>query len=75
MTGIPCSHAFSEILSDGRKLKDYVDNYCSLEMYKKAYNSIIYPMPREKQWLRTKHDKLEPPKSRLTSSKTKNAKR
>jgi hypothetical protein len=61
MTGIPCSHAFFEILSDGRKPEDYVDDCCSLEMYNKAYDPIIYPMPREEQWLRTKHDKLEPP--------------
>ncbi|GLT53725.1 hypothetical protein SLA2020_269780 [Shorea laevis] len=60
VTGIPCSHAFSAILYDGGDPEDYVDKCYTLEMYKKAYDPIIYPMPSEEQWIRTKHDKLEP---------------
>jgi hypothetical protein len=66
ITGIPCSHAFSAILYDGGKLEDYVDDCYSVEKYKKAYEFIIYPMPSDEQWLRTKYEKVEPSKSRLT---------
>jgi hypothetical protein len=35
-------------------------------MYKKAYAPIIYPVPSEKQWIRTHHSFLEPPRLRVT---------
>jgi hypothetical protein len=49
MTGIPCGHAVSAILFDCGEPEDYVHEYYSLEMYKKAYVPLIYPMPSEEQ--------------------------
>lgn len=66
MTGIPYAHAHSVILYHRAKPEDYVDNYYIIEMYKKAYDPIIYPVPSEEQWARTRHDVLEQPKSRVT---------
>jgi hypothetical protein len=71
ITGIPCSHAFSAILYDRGNPEDYVDDCYSVEKYKKAYEFIVYPMPSEEQWLRTEHEKVEPPKSRLTPGRPK----
>jgi hypothetical protein len=62
MTGIPCAHAHSAITFHGHKLEDYVDHCYSIEMYKKAYAPIIYPVPCEKQWIRTHHSVLDPPR-------------
>ncbi|XP_062155259.1 uncharacterized protein LOC133863331 [Alnus glutinosa] len=47
VTGIPCAHAHSAITFHGHKPEDYVDPCYSIEMYKKAYAPIIYPMPSE----------------------------
>jgi hypothetical protein len=69
----PCAHAFYVILYHGGKSGDYVDNYYSLEMYKKAYDPIIYTVPNEEQWLKTMHDILEPLKSKLTIGRPRKA--
>jgi hypothetical protein len=66
MTGIPCAHAHSAITFHGHKLEDYVDHCYSIEMYKKAYVPIIYPVPSEEQWIWTNHGVLEPPILRVT---------
>jgi hypothetical protein len=42
-----------------------------LEIYKKAYEPVIYPMPSEEQWIKTQHDMLEPPMARATPGKPK----
>jgi hypothetical protein len=66
MTDIPCAHAICAILFDCREPKDYAHEYYSLEMYKKAYAPLIYPMPSEEQWVRAiGHDILEPPRPRV----------
>jgi hypothetical protein len=67
VTGIPCEHAHSAITFHGHKPEDYVDPCYSIEMYKKAYAPIIYPMPSEEQWVKTAHDVLDLPRSRLMS--------
>jgi len=69
MTGIPCAHAHSAIIFHGHKPEDYVDHCYSIEMYKKAYALIIYPVPSEEQWIRTNHGVLESPRLRVTLSR------
>ena len=44
-------------------------------MYKKAYALIIYPMPNEEQWIKTIHDKLEPPRGRIALGRSKKQRR
>lgn len=61
LSGIPCPHAISAILYDSSKPEDYLNPYFSVDMYKKAYDPMIYPMPSEEQWVRTNEDKVEPP--------------
>jgi hypothetical protein len=53
MTGIPCVHACAAIRHSYKDAADYVDDFYSLEMYKKAYEPVIYPMPSEEQWIKT----------------------
>jgi len=47
MTRIPCAHAHSAITFHGHHPEDYVDPCYSIEMYRKAYAPLIYPMPSE----------------------------
>jgi hypothetical protein len=66
MTSISCVHAVCAILFDYGEPEDYVHEYYSLEMYKKAYAPLIYPMPSEEQWVRAVgHDILEPPRLKV----------
>jgi hypothetical protein len=59
-------HAVCAILFDYGEPEDYVHEYYSLEMYKKAYAPLIYPMPSEEQWVRAVgHDILEPPRLKV----------
>jgi hypothetical protein len=50
--GIPCAHVHSAITFHGHKPEDYV--YYTIEMYKKAYAPIIYPVPTEEQWMQAR---------------------
>jgi len=76
MTGIPCAHAVSTILFDCRDPEDYVHEYYSLEMYKKAYAPLIYPMPSEEQWVHAVgHDILEPPRQRVATGRLRKLRR
>jgi hypothetical protein len=76
MIGIPCAHAVCAILFDCGDLEDYVDEYYSLERYKKVYAPLIYPMPSEEQWVRTEgHDILEPPRARVSPGRPRKLRR
>ncbi|XP_059436479.1 uncharacterized protein LOC132169463 [Corylus avellana] len=66
ITGIPCPHAFAAVLYNCGNPEDYVDECYTIKRYKKAYVPIIYPMPSEEQWMKTRHDHLEPPRIRVT---------
>jgi hypothetical protein len=71
MSGIPCVHACAAIRHSCKNAEDYVDEYFTVEMYKKAYEPVIYPMPSQEQWIPTQHDKLEPPVSRVAPGRPK----
>jgi hypothetical protein len=44
-----CAHAICAIWSDNANSHDYVNHWYTVEMYKKTYNVIVYPMPGEDQ--------------------------
>jgi hypothetical protein len=64
-------HACAAIQHICKNAEDYVDEYFTVEMYKKAYEPVIYPMPSQEQWIPTQHDKLEPPVSRVALGRPK----
>lgn len=60
---------FFPILYDGGLLQDYANYYYySIEMYTKAFNSIIYLMFGENQWIIINYDNMDPPKHRIYST-------
>jgi len=73
MIGIPCAHAHSAITFHGHHPEDYVDPRYTIETHKKAYAPLIYPMPSDEQWIRTEHDVLDPPRSRLMPGRPRKA--
>jgi hypothetical protein len=56
MTGIPCAYAVFAIWYFNANPEDYVDEWYTVKMYKKAYDEIVYPMPGEDQWVKTSYD-------------------
>jgi hypothetical protein len=51
ITGLPCTHALCLILSmRNRSVEDYIDDYYSVDKFKKAYEHVIAPMTDRDQW-------------------------
>jgi zinc finger SWIM domain-containing protein 3 len=76
MNGIPCAHAVCAIPFDCGEPEDYVHQYYSLEMYKKAYAPLIYPMLSEEQWVYiVRHDILESPRPRVAPGRPRKLRR
>jgi hypothetical protein len=75
VSGISCAHAISAIWHYGGNRSDYLSEYFGKEMYLKSYVPIIYPIPSEKQWVRTNQSIIEPPKSRATIGRPKKSRR
>lgn len=71
VTGIPCAHAISAIWYDNANPEDYVDDAYTVEMYKKAYDEIVYPMPGEDHWIKTNYEKIDPPLYRIQPGRPK----
>ena len=61
MTNISCPHGIYAILFNGSKPEDYLHEYFSVDMYKKAYDPIIFSKPSQGKWVRTNQDAIEPP--------------
>jgi hypothetical protein len=71
LTGIPCPHAVSAIWFFNANPEDYVDDWYTVETYKKAYDEIVYPMPGEDQWVKTNYNNVDPPLRRIQSGRPK----
>ena len=61
MTGIPCSHAISNIYKYKKHPEDFVHDVFKKPMYWETYKPIIYPVPGEDLWARTNTPDIDPP--------------
>ena len=51
ISGKPCRHALAWILSNrGMEIKDFVQQYYSVAMFRAAYADIVPPMPNRADW-------------------------
>jgi hypothetical protein len=69
MTGIPCANVISEIWADSAEPIDYISDWYSVDMLRKAYDPIVYPMPGEEQWTKTNNEHVDPPVVRIQSGR------
>ena len=62
VTGLPCVHAaaFIAFIRDANWEK-YVDQYFTIEKFKKAYELQIAPLPGRDQWMQKDGEKIYPP--------------
>ncbi|WOL04515.1 hypothetical protein Cni_G13236 [Canna indica] len=61
LIGIPCGHAISCIYSVGDIPENYVHQWYSKDMFKKAYSRFIKPIPGEEDWPHEDHAPIGPP--------------
>ncbi|KAG8373955.1 hypothetical protein BUALT_Bualt11G0079600 [Buddleja alternifolia] len=61
LSGIPCVHAISAIMSAGREVEPYINQCYSLESYKKAYGYVINPINGLSEWPITGKGPIAPP--------------
>ena len=50
LSGLPCAHAMAAMREHRVKVEDYVDDYYSIEKYKKAYVCTINPINGRNLW-------------------------
>jgi hypothetical protein len=51
ITGLPCTHALCLInATRNRDVDDFVDEYYSVDMFKRAYEGVVMPMTGRSQW-------------------------
>lgn len=65
MTVILCVHAISAIWADSAEPVDYISNWYTVDMLRKAYDPIVYPMLDEEQWIKTNNEHVDPPVVRI----------
>lgn len=75
LRGILCCHGVSTILADKSQPEDFVDNFYHKEIFFKAYNQVIYPIPNMTMWVNTEGDVILPPKIRIAPGRPKKARR
>jgi hypothetical protein len=61
----PMSHAICAIWVDGAEPVDYGSDWYTMDMLKKAYEPVVYPMPGEEQWTKTNCELVDPPVVRI----------
>jgi hypothetical protein len=44
---------------------DYISHRYTVDMLKKAFEPIVYPMPGEEQWIKTNGEHVDPPVVRI----------
>jgi hypothetical protein len=69
LIGIPCAHVMYAIWSDNASPQDYVNDWYTVEMYRKVYDEIVYLMPGEDQWIKIGYDHVHLPMYRIQSGR------
>lgn len=75
LTGIPCSHAWSCIVSKGARPEDYLDECYSRDKYLLSYEHPIKPMPGSDHWDKTNYPNPLPPTIRVMPGRPSEKKR
>lgn len=75
MTGIPCVHACTAFNQTNQEIYDHVDEYYSVESYKKTYQHVIMPIPDKSHWVNTNSDPVGPPHIKIAPGRPKKVRR
>ena len=69
VTGLPCSHACSDIIKAKQAPEQYVSPFFKKPMYVEAYKPVIYPVPGPHDWTKTDTPDIVPPVFNITKGR------
>ena len=75
MTGTPCHHAIAAMQKIKLHPEDFVNPFFKKDLYKAAYQHIIYPVPGPDFWPKTETPDIKPPVFREKKGKKQTARR
>ncbi|CAN1137101.1 hypothetical protein LINPERPRIM_LOCUS21255 [Linum perenne] len=61
LTGIPCCHAITCIISEGNNPEKYICDYYSVQRYWDTYDNVMTPMDGHTLWPPSQYDPVLPP--------------
>ncbi|CAN1182923.1 hypothetical protein LINPERPRIM_LOCUS515 [Linum perenne] len=64
LTGIPCPHAITCIISEGNDPARYISDWFTVDKYWKTYDNVMMPMDGHTTWVPSKYAIVLPPLSR-----------
>ncbi|CAN1780798.1 hypothetical protein LINPERHAP1_LOCUS15204 [Linum perenne] len=64
LNGIPCPHAITCIISEGKDPLQYISECYTIQQYWNTYDHAMSPMDGHKLWVPSKYDPVLPPISR-----------
>lgn len=71
LSGIPCAHAISGMLSRNIGIYEYIDACYTKEAYLRTYNPVIHPVSSPDLWPELGRHPLDPPKKRRQAGRPK----
>ena len=75
LTGYPCCHACSAIVSKRARMDDYVDDFYKKTVYLKVYNDMINAVPGAQNYIKISFQPLKPPKIKKKRGRPKKLRR
>ncbi|KAL2243683.1 UNVERIFIED_CONTAM: hypothetical protein Sindi_0486300 [Sesamum indicum] len=75
LTGYPCCHACSAIVSKRARMDDYVDDFYKKTVYLKVYNDMIHAVPGAQDYIKTSFQPFKPPKIKKKRGRPKKLRR
>ena len=75
VTGLPCNHACSAIITAKQKPEQYVSDFFRKSMYVEAYKPIVYPVPGQHDWTKTPTPDIVPPLFKITKGRNQEKRR
>ncbi|KAL2228373.1 UNVERIFIED_CONTAM: hypothetical protein Sindi_1817000, partial [Sesamum indicum] len=75
LTGYPCCHACSTIVSKRARMDDYVDDFYNKTVYLKVYNDMIHAVPRAQDYIKTSFQPFKSPKIKKKRGRPKKLRR
>ncbi|CAN1166443.1 hypothetical protein LINPERPRIM_LOCUS34266 [Linum perenne] len=61
LTGVPCPHAISCIICEGKDPQEFIDDCYTVERYWKTYDNVMILMNGHSAWVPSQYDPVLPP--------------
>ncbi|CAN1789043.1 hypothetical protein LINPERHAP1_LOCUS18310 [Linum perenne] len=75
LTGIPCSHAITCIISEGKDPERYISEWYTVRSYWRIYDNVLMPMDGHASWAPSQYGPVLPPLVRKMPGRPKRKRR